>query len=335
MSKSKLRSVIVLAMATLCLTAIAFPAQAAGKTKKNQPAKVKPAKVQPAKDNLVSVPSKPGDAFKDCADCPVMVAVPQGVFDMGSSVSDEKDERPSRRITFDQPFAMGKLEITRGQFAAFVSATGYNAGNKCMRFEDGKWEENNGGNWRNPGYSQDDNHPVACVSWNDAQAYVEWLTGQTGKQYRLPTESQWEYACRAGGKNDPDETEDQGKQYEYCGSDQLDSVAWYDQNSGKATHRAAAKQPNAFGLFDMSGNVGEWVEDSYHDHYNGVPGDGSAWTGDKSKRVLRGGSWIYSQTRMRTAFRSVSAPEYRYFDTGFRVVRALPEIKVEKPAEDN
>lgn len=263
----------------------------------------------------VTMPARdlqPGEVFKDCAACPDMVVIPAGSFDMGSSSSDEIDEKPEHRVTIDQPFAMGKIEITRGQFAAFVNATGHDAGEKCWKLADGKWEEFSGNNWRNPGYPQDDSHPVVCINWIDAQTYVKWLSLQTGKSYQLPSEAQWEYACRAG------------EQSEYCGSDNVDSVAWYDQNSGKTTHPAATKQANAFGLYDMSGNVGEWMEDSYHKRYNGAPNDGSAWTGDSSKRVLRGGSWLYYQIGAHSAFRSVSAPEYRYFDSGFRVVRTLP-----------
>jgi formylglycine-generating enzyme required for sulfatase activity len=254
----------------------------------------------------------PGEVFKDCADCPEMVVIPADSFDIGSSGSDQQDETPGRRITIEQPFAMGRLEITRGQFAAFVSATGYDAGNRCLMLDDGQWEESAGNNWRNPGYPQDDSHPVVCVNWNDAQAYVKWLSQQTGKHYQLPAETQWEYACRAGKRN------------EYCGSDAADSVAWYDQDSGKASHPVGTKQASILGLFDMSGNAGEWMEDTYHGHYDGIPSDGSAWIDNGAKRVIRGGSWIYSRTDVRAAFRSVSDPEYRYFDTGFRVVRTIP-----------
>jgi formylglycine-generating enzyme required for sulfatase activity len=254
----------------------------------------------------------PGKVFKDCVDCPEMVVIPADSFDIGSSGSDQKDETPGRRITIEQPFAMGRFEITRGQFAAFVSATGYDAGNRCLMLDDGQWEESAGNNWRNPGYPQDDSHPVVCVNWADAQAYVKWLSQQTGRHYQLPAETQWEYACRAGARN------------EYCGSDAADSVAWYDQDSGKASHPVGTKQANVLGLFDMSGNVSEWMQDTYHDHYDGIPGDGSAWIDDGAKRVLRGGSWLYSRTDVRAAFRSVSDPAYRYFDTGFRVVRMIP-----------
>ena len=300
MSKSKLHNLIALAIATFCLGAISLPAQAANKAAIDQPAKEAPE------------PLEPGTVFRDCTDCPDMVAIPADSFDMGSAGSDEKDEKPEHRVTFEQPFAMGKTEITRGQFAAFVSASGYDAGDKCWMLSGDKWEEFNDTNWRNPGYAQDDSHPVACINFADAQAYITWLSLKTGKHYQLPSEAQWEYACRAG------------KQTEYCGGDNADSVAWYDQNSGKATHPAAAKQANAFGLYDMSGNVGEWVEDSYRDSYKGAPNNGSTWAGDNAKRVLRGGSWIYYQIGARSAFRSVSAPDYRYFDTGFRVVRTLP-----------
>jgi len=241
-----------------------------------------------------------------------MVVIPAGSFDIGSTDSNVQDEKPVRRITIDQPFAMGKSEITRGQFAAFVSATGHDTDDQCLKLDDGKWETFGDNDWRNPGYPQDDSHPVACVDWFDAQAYVKWLSNRTGMHYQLPTESQWEYACRAGEHN------------EYCGSDNPDSVAWYDQNSDRSTHPAGAKLANQFGLFDMNGNVVEWVQDSYHGQYNGIPDDGSAWAGNGSKRVLRGGSWIYSRSRVRAAFRSISAPGYRYFDSGFRVARKLP-----------
>jgi formylglycine-generating enzyme required for sulfatase activity len=254
---------------------------------------------------------EPGDVFRDCDYCPEMVVIPAGGFDMGSNIGDEKDEKPEHRVTIGQSFAMGKIEITRGQFAAFVSASGYDTGDKCSTLAGDKWEEFSGNNWRNPGYTQDDNHPVACISWVDAQTYVRWLSRQTGKYYQLPSESQWEYACRAG------------EHIEYCGSENADSVAWYEHNSGRATHPAAGKQANAFGLFDMSGNVGEWMEDSYHDRYTGAPSDGKAWFENGGKRVIRGGSWLSSQTGARSAFRSVSSPEYSYSDTGFRVVRTL------------
>ena len=157
-----------------------------------------------------------------------------------------------------------------------------------------------------------DDCPVEQVSWDDAQAYVKWLSNKTGKQYRLPSEAEWEYACRAGG------------QQKYCGSDSLDSVAWYDGNSGNSTHPVGRKQPNAFGLYDMSGNVWEWVEDSSQDDYNGAPTNGSVWLGDGAKRVFRGGSWNITPQYARAAKRSRDKPAIRDNSLGFRVARTLP-----------
>lgn len=253
---------------------------------------------------------QPGKVFKDCAGCPDMVEVPAGSFSMGSSKGG--DESPAHTVTIRQPFAMGKTEITRGQFAAFMNATGYDAGNECYVLADNKWKKRAGNNWRNPGFQQDDSHPVVCINWNDATAYVEWLSRKTGKQYRLPTESQWEYTCRAGGQN------------EYCGSDDLDSIAWYGRKAGDTTQPSARKQANAFGLYDMSGNVLEWMADSYHDNYNGAPTDGSEWQGDGAKRVLRGGSWYFDPLNTRSAFRISISPAARNSSRGFRVSRTLP-----------
>jgi formylglycine-generating enzyme required for sulfatase activity len=189
------------------------------------------------------------EPFRDCADCPEMVNIP------------------------NKAYALGKYHVTRGEFAKFVSETNYDAGNSCTvwryssgLFSEGWKLENQGGtNWRNPGFSQDDSHPVVCVSWHDAQAYVQWLSKKTGKQYRLPNDKEWEYACYGGS------------QTEYCGGSDINAVAWYSDNSGNQTHPAGQKQPNGYGLYDMSGNVWQWMENEY--------GDG--------QRALRGGSWIH------------------------------------------
>ena len=260
---------------------------------------------------IVAHGPQPGQSFKDCADCPEIVMIPAGSFDMGSNNGDA-DEKSMHRVTIGKAFAIGKTEITRGQFAVFVNATGYDAGNECYVLVDRKWGKRTGNNWRNPGFQQDDSHPVACINWNDASAYVEWLSRKTGKQYRLPTEAQWEYACRAG------------RQDEYCGSDNLDSVAWFGRNAGDATQPSARKQANAFGLYDMSGNVWEWVADSYHDSYNGAPGDGSEWQGNGTWRTLRGGSWSGLPSFTRSANRGNNGPVFRDANFGFRVSRTLP-----------
>jgi len=228
---------------------------------------------------------RPGKIFRDCPDCPEMVIVPAGNFMMGGSGI---DEGPTHEVNV-KSFAMGKTAVTQGEWQSLMGA--------------------------NPSYFKlcGSSCPVENVSWNDAQDFVQKLNAKTGKNYRLPSESQWEYACRAGGR------------HEYCGSDNVDAVGWYDRNSGKSTHSVAGKQPNAFGLYDMSGNVWEWVEDWYHDNYNGAPTDGSAWVsgGEQKSRVLRGGSWNYGPTWLRSALRVSYTPGNRYGDDGFRLARTL------------
>ena len=230
-----------------------------------------------------------GKVFKDCADCAEMVVIPAGSFDMGSN--NDTSEKPVHRVTISRAFAIGKTEVTQGQWKAVM-------GNNPSKFT-----------------SCGDNCPVEQVSWDDAQAFIQKLNDKTGKQYRLPSEAEWEYSCRAGG------------QQEYCGSDNLDSIGWYGAlakpagNSGKTTNPVATKQANAWGLHDMSGNVWEWVEDSYHDSYNGAPADGGARQGDGALRVPRGGGWSYSQ---RAAKRGGSEPSFRFSTIGFRLARTLP-----------
>lgn len=171
-------------------------------------------------------------------------------------------------------YAMGKYEVTQSQWEAVMGS--------------------NPSNYKDCG----DTCPVENVSWNDTQEFIQKLNDHTGQQYRLPSEAEWEYACRAGS------------QQEYCGSDNIDSVAWYDGNSGNKTHPAGQKQANAWGLYDMSGNIWEWVQDCYE--------------GDCAKRVLRGGSWNNYPQGARAAFRFRNDPAFRFSDFGFRLARTLP-----------
>jgi len=222
-----------------------------------------------------------------CPYCPEMVVIPVGSFEMGSN-SGDADENPVHRVTIGRAFAMGKTEVTQGQWEAVM-------GNNPSEFA---------------GYGY--NYPVEHVSWDDAQEYIRKLNAKTGKQYRLPTEAEWEYACRAGGT------------YAYCGGDDPDSVGWYDGNSGKQPQPVGQKQANSFGLYDMSGNVWEWVEDRYHGSYSGAPTDGSAWQGDGARRALRGASWISGPQALRAANRDGNAPAVRKVILGFRLARTLP-----------
>jgi formylglycine-generating enzyme required for sulfatase activity len=235
------------------------------------------------------------------------VLIPPGSLMMGS-VNGAADEKPVHQVTIGQAFYMGKYEVTQAQWQSVMGS--------------------------NPSNFKGDNLPVETVSWDDAVAFIARLNAQNdGFAYRLPTEAEWEYACRAGTTGD------------YAGD--LDAMAWYGNNSGRGrldaaeiyrtdsanyykritenggqTHAVGTKLPNSFGLFDMHGNVWEWCQDWYHDSYNGAPTDGSAWLsgGEQKYRVMRGGSWYADAAVLRSAARRRDTPGYDYNLYGFRVV---------------
>ncbi|MDD2686759.1 MAG: formylglycine-generating enzyme family protein [Gallionella sp.] len=287
---------------------------------------------------LAAVPLKPSRGenqvvkFRDCPSCPLMVAVPAGQFDMGSPDSEEgraDDEGPVHSVAI-HAFAVSKTEITRGQFAAFVTKSKYRSGVECLTLEEGKVAAR-AGSWRELIYGQSDNYPIGCISWNDAKAYTAWLSRITGKKYRLPSEAEWEYAARSNTRtarywgDNPDDAcayangADQTAQAEIQGASSWTTHACAD--SFAYTAPVASLKRNAFGLNDMLGNVWEWTEDSYHPSYVDAPSDGGAWSGDGVKRVLRGGSWNNSPRNMRAAVRNGYLPVSRYSFFGFRVVR--------------
>ena len=228
-----------------------------------------------------------GTVFKDCDECPEMVAIPGGSFLMGSPDGEgATDERPQRRVQVGA-FAVGRFEVTQRQWFAVM-------GTRPSRFTG-------------------DDRPVENVSWDDANTYVSRLSQRTGRRYRLPSEAEWEYAARAGSSTPY-----------YFGSDtsRLGSYAWFDSNSSRNTQPVGRLQPNAFGLYDMLGNVWEWVEDCWNGNYSGAPTDGRAWTaGDCGRRVLRSGSWFTPPRFNRVAMRAASDREDRYDVRGFRVAR--------------
>ncbi len=246
-----------------------------------------------------------------------MVKLPGGTFQMGCGPNDEAcndNEKPRHSVTVPA-FAIGKTEITQGQWKAVMGSAPpelefKNCGERC---------------------------PVERVSWNDVQEFIKTLNRKTGGHYRLPSEAEWEYACRAG------------QDTLYCGGDDVDVVAWYDGNSGnkkkpvggndadaipwldgnsgysgKTTHPVGGKAANKFGLYDMSGNVWEWVQDCWHDSYQGAPGDGSAWDGSTEcafKRALRGGSWGEEPAILRSAFRNLHYQVGTDVNIGFRLAQ--------------
>jgi formylglycine-generating enzyme required for sulfatase activity len=229
-----------------------------------------------------------GKIFKDCAECLDLVVIPPGSFEMGS-INGQADEQPVHPVTLDL-FAIGKTEVTQGQWRAVM-----------------------GSNHKSFGTCGDDCPvEVTTLDWYDAEAFIEKLNAMTGQQYRLPSESEWEYACKAGA------------QHEYCGGDNLDEVGWHDSNSNGFAHPVGLKQANGFGLYDMSGNVWEWVGDSGHENYDDAPTDGSVHHGDFDNlwRVLRGGAWNVNSYRSRSAFRLRCIPNFP-MRFGFRVARGL------------
>jgi formylglycine-generating enzyme required for sulfatase activity len=264
---------------------------------------------------------KPKDVFKECDKCPEMIVVPGGSFTMGSP-NDEKErfehEGSQHQVTILRALGVGKFTVTVDQFAEFVKETGYDAGSKCQTQEAGKWEERSSRSFRNPGFSQTGSHPAVCLSWNDAKAYAQWLSKETGKAYRLLTEAEWEYAARAG-------TSTRYFWGDEIGSGNANCAVCGSQWDHKQTAPVGSFKPNAFGLYDMHGNAWQWVEDCWHENYRGAPADGSAWGGgDCGRRAIRGGSWINIPTYLRAAYRG-TADITVVSDVldGFRVARSL------------
>jgi formylglycine-generating enzyme required for sulfatase activity len=258
-------------------------------------------------------PASQAQTFRDCPGCPEMVVVPAGEFLMGSPESEQgrgKDEGPQHKVTFAKPFAVGKFEVTFAEWDACVAENG------CKT----KPGDENWGRGR---------HPVINVSWDDAKEFVAWLARKTGKPYRLLTEAEWEYAARAvttaSGPHPPFST---GATINYKQAN-YDANFKYGVGGQQGVYRQKTTDVgsfprNAFGLYDMHGNVWEWVEDCYKDTYAGAPTDGSAVkSGDCKLRILRGGSWNYYPRLLRAAYRYASAPTVRTEYAGFRVARAM------------
>jgi formylglycine-generating enzyme required for sulfatase activity len=279
---------------------------------------------------------KPKDSFRECENCPEMVVVPAGRFTMGSPSGEkdrDSDEGPRHVVTIGRPFAVGKFHVTVDQFAVFVEETGRDMSKRLC-------------SWRSPGFAQEGSHPVVCVNWDDANAYVDWIAKKTGKPYRLLSEAEWEYAAR--GRTSP------GTYPRFWfGDDQKDLCRYgnfRDQKAGSAgapcndgydgTSPAGHFAPNAFGLYDMAGNAWQWTADCYGSSYDGAPTDGSAWTTETcelinfyvdtpppyklregSWRVVRGGSWFDYPRTLRAAERtSLIQESYRL---GFRLARSV------------
>ncbi len=293
-----------------------------------------PSPAQPAVGVILS-DAAPGERFKDCDVCPEMVVVPAGSFLMGSPPGEIRifvnKEGPVHQVTIGRDFAVGRYEVTKAEYAAFVSATGYPAESKCFTHEDGKPTWRAGRSWRDPGFPQSDRDPAVCISWDDANAYTEWLSGKTGKRYRLLSEAEWEYAARAGTTTTRYWGEDIAAQCAYANAADLTAKIEFPEWESKVvnchdghtyTAPVGSYNANGFGLYDMLGNVWEWTTDCWNKTYAGAPSDGAARTrGDCNVRPLRGGSWDYGPWVVRSATRMGNIASGRHYSNGFRVAR--------------
>jgi len=254
---------------------------------------------------------------------PELVPLPTGRFQMGSPEHERKiamaagsqpgwlaRELPQHWVGIERPIAMGRYPVLVGEWRVFVRATGWRPGGEV--------------DWDAPGFAQSERHPVVGVSWFDALAYTRWLSGMTGRRYRLPSEAEWEYACRAG-------TRTAFSFGDTISPEQANYDGNFTYNGGprgayrRGTSAAGMFAPNPWGLCDMHGNVWEWVQDVVHENYEGAPLDGSAWElgGDQARRILRGGSWLYNPRYLRSALRNGFSAMLSNDIVGFRVVREL------------
>jgi formylglycine-generating enzyme required for sulfatase activity len=238
---------------------------------------------------------EPGETFRDCPDCPEMVVVPSGEFDMGGK--EISFEQPAHRVTIARPYAIQRREINFDEWDACADA-----GVCKNRPDDHKWGRGK--------------QPVIDISWEDAKQFVAWLSQKSGRTYRLPSEAEWEYAARAGTTTTFWWGKDVGKGNANC--DGCGEVSLHK------TLPTGSFRPNGFGLYDTAGNAYEWVEDCWNDNYKQAPKDGSAWTsGQCRQRVLRGGSFANKANAATSAARFRYDIDVRYYANGFRVVRDL------------
>lgn len=245
-----------------------------------------------------------GTMIWECVDCPQMIVVPAGAFEIGSPLEEPGrgvDEGPLTVVKIPQPFAVARFEITRGEYEAFLRATGRPVLGGCVtdRAKPGEWAPHPEMSLRDPGFPQGDDHPVVCVTFDDAQAYVAWINGRTSGGYRLLSEAEWEYVARAGTRSAyPWGSDAGGGCADANGADQTIGDVFPDwkvagcRDGAMRTAPVGRYRPNPFGLHDLIGNVGEWVADCATQSYEALPRDGSAnLTGDCARRVVRSGSW--------------------------------------------
>jgi formylglycine-generating enzyme required for sulfatase activity/predicted Ser/Thr protein kinase len=288
---------------------------------------IRSAKQMAARQGTLSV-----TAIRDCPTCPLMMVLPAGRFEEGSSDAAYPAARfasPRHEVIIGRALAMSADEVTVGEFREFVAGTKRQTAG-CTTY-DGHWDFRQTAGWQSPGFAQSDIHPVVCVSWDDAVAYAGWLTAKTGYVYRLPSAAEWEYAARAGrGVEVPwggaaaaacgdANVADYSASRRFPGWDVFPCTDGYVN-----TAPVGSFSPNAFGLHDLLGNVFEWVQDCWHDDYAGAPVDGSAREeAGCGERELRGGSWFSAPQYVSATYRNRFDHDYRSSSIGFRVVREV------------
>ena len=269
-----------------------------------------------------------GAPFTDPATEMAFVLVKGGCYLMGDTFGDgDKDEKPPHEVCVND-FKLAKNVVTKGEFKKFADESGYRTeaekGDGCYTWNGSTWKMDSHTNWRNPGFPQEDSHPAVCVSWNDAIAFTDWMSRKSGIRYRLPTEAEWEFAARSGGKKEKFAGfSEEGQLYQYANfCDSNCDAQWktVSQNDGyKYTSPVGSYKPNGLELYDMSGNVWQWVSDRYGENYYQEstkiypPGPSTG-----PFRVLRGGSWNFRPHHVRTTWRWWHFPVDRYGVTGFR-----------------
>jgi formylglycine-generating enzyme required for sulfatase activity len=301
-------------------------------TLRHSPPSVSAVPHEPIRGAAVRPAFSAGDVFRDCPTCPLMRVLPVGEFKQGSPAGEPEAlpaEAPQHAVVVGYQLGAGVNEVTLSEFKEFIGATRREV-TGCTTY-DGTWREHADRSWSDPGFPQTAQHPVACVSWQDATAYANWLSAKTGQTYRLPSASEWEYAARSGSAAPRSWNANTA---EACTKANVADEAAAKSFPGWQVHACndsyvysapvGSFAPNAFGLYDMLGNVFEWVQDCWHDNYEGAPSDGSPWlSGDCTRREMRGGSWFTKPAFVRVAYRNRFADTYRSSSVGFRIVREM------------
>jgi formylglycine-generating enzyme required for sulfatase activity len=289
----------------------------------------------PVPENVPAVVSaaapQPGAVIRDCPTCPALTIVPAGRFKQGSNRADGNSaafERPPHWVLIGSPFAISTNPVTVDEFRAFIAATGRDM-RGCETYDD-RWRIRADASWESPGFVQTGSHPVTCASWDDAKAYVAWLSKATGYRYRLPSAAEWEYAARAGGEavrpwNDGSGACASANVADQRAARRYPGWAVFPCDDGYVyTAPVGSFKANSFGLNDMLGNVFQWTEDCWHADYTGVPANGSSRTyGDCSERELRGGSWFTTPEFVRASYRNHFGVNYRASSVGIRLIRDI------------